>query len=327
MYVESSSSARWLARAQLLMCLCAAGCMSRAHADGGDQPDAAARDRLHAFGPYGSRLASSLRYAIGIVRLCARRTRPVERRPEMCACPAGAPSECALNTARVAATRGRPQLPAASRGGASHPPDPRAMPAVESRTCPPAGEREGVACGAPRSVPANDTDRPGESLGAAPPTQVGPRREPGGRGPSRTRISKLQPQVTPPQSSNLPSSPSTLPPLGWMPGAAATPPRVRRARHRCSICSPPPIAAVHRRRRRVAGRSRWSRRARTPAVSHGGLRRRCVAAVGGAVARRSGARTPAAPGACALSYRSAGTELQSGVARRGTIRMHLRRRR
>ena len=156
MYVESSSSARWLARAQLLMCLCAAGCMSRAHADGGDQPDAAARDRPHAFGPYGSRLASSLRYAIGIVRLCARRTRPVERRPEMCACPAGAPSECALNTARVAATRGRPQLPAASRGGASHPPDPRAMPAAESRTCPPAGEREGVACGAPRSVPAND---------------------------------------------------------------------------------------------------------------------------------------------------------------------------
>eukprot|EP00966_Prymnesium_polylepis_P270187 6241316-Prymnesium_polylepis.1 len=63
--------------------------MSRAHADGGDQPDdAAARDRPYAFGPYGSRLASSLRYAIGIVRLCARRTRPVERRPEMCACPA-----------------------------------------------------------------------------------------------------------------------------------------------------------------------------------------------------------------------------------------------
>ena len=292
MYVESSSSARWLARAQLLMCLCAAGCMSRAHADGGDQPDAAARDRPHAFGPYGSRLASSLRYAIGIVRLCARRTRPVERRPEMCACPkAVLARRLSARSTRHASLRRAAAHSSLRHREAAHPtrktrercPQPRAAharPQVSARAS------HAVHLGA---FPPT-TDRPGEPLGAAPPTQVGPRREPGGRGPSRTRVSKLQPQVTPPQSSNLPSSPSTLPPLGWMPGAAATPPRVRRARHRCSICSPPPIAAVHRRRRRVAGRSRWSRRARTPAVSHGGLRRRCVAAVGGAVARRSGAR-------------------------------------
>eukprot|EP00966_Prymnesium_polylepis_P183433 4251052-Prymnesium_polylepis.1 len=65
-----------------------------------------------------------------MVRLCARQTRPVERWPEMCACPAGAPPERALSMARVAATRARPQPPAAARGGASHPPDPRTMPSL-----------------------------------------------------------------------------------------------------------------------------------------------------------------------------------------------------
>jgi hypothetical protein len=59
-----------------------------------------------------------------MVRLCARRTRPVERVPGMCAFPCPAPPDHALSVAHIAAAPGPSQPPAAARDGASYPPDP-----------------------------------------------------------------------------------------------------------------------------------------------------------------------------------------------------------